>query len=452
MVKYFGTDGVRGQANSELTPELAFQLGRLGGHVVASHDDREGQKAQVLVARDTRRSGIMLENALTSGLLSIGVDVMLLGEIPTPALAYLIRTQQASGGIMITASHNPAQDNGIKFLGSDGYKLDDSQEAEIEDLLNGIDDLPRPSSKNLGEIHDYLEGSSKYIQFLTHSIEGDLSGMNVVLDGANGAASDLLARLFADLETDDFEIIGASPDGININEGVGSTHPEKLAEKVLELEADAGLAFDGDADRVIAVDDKGRIVDGDHIMYIIAKYLHQEQMLKKDTVVSTVMSNLGFYKSLEKLGIQSVQTKVGDRFVVEQMRQNGYNFGGEQSGHIIFGDLHTTGDGLLSGIQLLYVVKHSGKKLSELADEMEVYPQKLVNVKVRDKTLVLENEQIAAIVKEVEEELGEDGRVLVRPSGTEPLLRVMIEASSDELCEQYCQKIVDVVEEELGTD
>lgn len=452
MVKYFGTDGVRGQANSELTPELAFQLGRLGGHVVASHDDREGQKAQVLVARDTRRSGIMLENALTSGLLSIGVDVMLLGEIPTPALAYLIRTQQASGGIMITASHNPAQDNGIKFLGSDGYKLDDSQEAEIEDLLNGIDDLPRPSSKNLGEIHDYLEGSSKYIQFLTHSIEGDLSGMNVVLDGANGAASDLLARLFADLETDDFEIIGASPDGININEGVGSTHPEKLAEKVLELEADAGLAFDGDADRVIAVDDKGRIVDGDHIMYIIAKYMHQQQTLKKDTVVSTVMSNLGFYKSLEKLGIQSVQTKVGDRFVVEQMRQNGYNFGGEQSGHIIFGDLHTTGDGLLSGIQLLYIIKQSGKALSELADEMEVYPQKLVNVKVRDKSRALENERIAAVVKEVEEELGENGRVLVRPSGTEPLLRVMIEASSDELCEQYCQKIVDVVEEELGTD
>lgn len=452
MVKYFGTDGVRGQANSELTPELAFQLGRLGGHVVASHDDREGQKAQVLVARDTRRSGIMLENALTSGLLSIGVDVMLLGEIPTPALAYLIRTQQASGGIMITASHNPAQDNGIKFLGSDGYKLDDSQEAEIEDLLNGIDDLPRPSSKNLGEIHDYLEGSSKYIQFLTHSIEGDLSGMNVVLDGANGAASDLLARLFADLETDDFEIIGASPDGININEGVGSTHPEKLAEKVLELEADAGLAFDGDADRVIAVDDKGRIVDGDHIMYIIAKYMHQQQTLKKDTVVSTVMSNLGFYKSLEKLGIQSVQTKVGDRFVVEEMRQNGYNFGGEQSGHIIFGDLHTTGDGLLSGIQLLYIIKQSGKALSELADEMEVYPQKLVNVKVRDKSRALENERIAAVVKEVEEELGENGRVLVRPSGTEPLLRVMIEASSDELCEQYCQKIVDVVEEELGTD
>lgn len=452
MVKYFGTDGVRGRANSELTPELAFRLGRLGGHVIASHDDRDGQKAQVLVARDTRRSGVMLENALTAGLLSIGVDVMLLGEIPTPALAYLIRTQKASGGIMITASHNPAHDNGIKFIGSDGYKLDDSQEIEIEDLLNGEDDLPRPSSKKLGEIHDYLEGSSKYIQFLTQSIDGDLSGMNVVLDGAHGAASDLLARLFADLETDDFEIIGASPDGININDGVGSTHPEKLAEKVVELGADAGLAFDGDADRVIAVDDEGRIVDGDHIMYIVAKYLHQEQMLKKDTVVSTVMSNLGFYKSLEKEGIQSIQTQVGDRFVVEEMRKNGYNFGGEQSGHIIFGDLHTTGDGLLSGIQLLYVVKHSGKKLSELADEMEVYPQKLVNVKVRDKSLALENERIAAVVKEVEEELGENGRVLVRPSGTEPLLRVMIEASSDELCEQYCQKIVDVVEEELGTD
>lgn len=453
MGKYFGTDGVRGVANSELSPELALKLGRYGAYVLSQHAEVEEGRPLVLVGRDTRRSGTMLEDALVAGLVSSGVDVMLLGEITTPGLAYLIRFQQAAGGIMITASHNPATDNGIKFIGSNGYKLSDDQEEEIEVLLDSSsDDLPRPNSTGLGIVDDYREGSSKYIQFLTQSIEGDLSGLKVVLDGANGAASDLLARLFADLETDRFEVIGASPDGLNINEGYGSTHPEKLAEKVVELEADAGLAFDGDGDRVIAVDEKGEIVNGDHIMFIIAKNLNDKQMLKKDTVVSTVMSNLGFYKALEAEGIHSVQTKVGDRFVVEEMRKNSYNFGGEQSGHIVFNDLHTTGDGLLTGVQLLYVLKESGQTLSELSAGMEDFPQKLINVRVRDKHQALNNEKVNESIAEVEEQLGSDGRVLVRPSGTEPVLRVMVEAATEEASVNFAQHIADVVDQEMGVE
>ncbi len=447
MAKYFGTDGVRGEANTELTPELAFKLGRFGGWVLKEHDDPEEERSQVLVARDTRRSGVMLENALIAGLLSVGVDVMRLGEMTTPGLAYLIRFQQAAGGIMITASHNPAKDNGIKFIGADGYKLDDEEENEIESLLHEDDHLPRPSAEDLGIVHPYKEGSAKYIQFLTQAIDGDLSGMKVVLDGANGASSDLLARLFADLETDDFEIINASPDGLNINENCGSTHPEALAEKVVELEADAGLAFDGDGDRCIAVDEKGRVVNGDQIMYIIGKYLHQEAMLKKDTVVTTVMSNLGLYKSLEKLDIQTVQTQVGDRYVVEEMNKEGYNFGGEQSGHIVLGDLHTTGDGLLTGILLLYIVKISEKSLAELADEMDIYPQTLVNVEVNDKKACMAHPDLQDAVEQVEEKLSGNGRVLVRASGTEALLRVMVEAESQEECEAYAQEIAEVIQQ-----
>lgn len=451
MGKYFGTDGVRGVANKELTPELAFKLGRFGGYVLSTHLE-EGERPRVLVGRDTRISGRMLEYALVSGLLSIGVEVMRLGVVTTPGVSYLTRMQGAAAGIMISASHNPVQDNGIKFFGPDGYKLSDDQEAEIEALLEQkTDELPRPSADDLGTSEEFKEGVLKYTQFLTQTINGDLSGLQVVLDGANGAASPLLTRLFADLETD-FDVMGASPNGLNINEGVGSTHPEKLAEMVVEKDADVGLAFDGDGDRLIAVDELGNIVDGDKIMFICGKYMKEEGRLKKDTIVSTVMSNIGFYKAIEANDMTSVKTNVGDRFVVEEMRKNGYNFGGEQSGHLVFLDYHTTGDGLLSAIQLLNVMKQTDKKLSELAEEVTTYPQQLVNIRVTDKHNVMDHAAIKAVIEEVEAEMNGNGRVLVRPSGTESLLRIMAEAPSEQEVTNYVNRIADVVREEIGTE
>ncbi|WP_157454772.1 phosphoglucosamine mutase [Carnobacterium maltaromaticum] len=449
MGKYFGTDGVRGVANSELTPELAFKLGRFGGYVLTQHSEGAAHP-RVLVGRDTRISGQMLESALVAGLLSVGIEVMQLGVISTPGVAYLTRIQGAAAGVMISASHNPAPDNGIKFFGSDGFKLSDEQELEIEALLDHeIDDLPRPSAVGLGTVDEYLEGSLKYTQFLQQTIPSDLAGIQVCLDGANGATAPLLNRLFADLETD-FDVMGASPNGININDGVGSTHPEKLAEFVLEKGADAGLAFDGDGDRVIAVDELGQIVDGDKIMYICGKYLMEKGRLKKDTIVATVMSNLGFHKAVESAGMTALQTQVGDRYVVEEMRKNGYNFGGEQSGHMVFLDYNTTGDGMLSGIQLLNVMKQTGKKLSELAAEVSNYPQKLVNIRVSDKDGAMDVPAIKAIIDEVEKEMNGDGRILVRASGTEPLLRVMGEAPTEEKVNLYVDKISDVVRQEIG--
>ena len=366
MGKYFGTDGVRGIANKELTPELAFKLGRYGGYVLSQHED-SSRKPRVLVGRDTRISGEMLEQALIAGLLSVGIEVFQLGVISTPGVAYLTRLQKASAGVMISASHNPAEDNGIKFFGADGFKLVDDQEAEIEALLDAEEDtLPRPSAEGLGSLDEFPEGLLKYSQFLVQSIPGDLADMTVCLDAANVATATAVNRVFADLDTD-FYTMGTSPNGLNINDGVGSTHPEALAEMVVEKGADAGLAFDGDGDRIIAVDELGRIIDGDKSMYICAKYLAEKKRLKKDTIVTTVMSNLGFHKAVEEIGLKDVVTQVGDRYVVEEMRKNDYNFGGEQSGHMIFLDYNTTGDGMLSGIQLLNVMKQTGKKLSELA-------------------------------------------------------------------------------------
>ena len=396
MGKYFGTDGVRGVANQELTPELAFKLGRYGGYVLAHN---KGEKhPRVLVGRDTRVSGEMLESALIAGLISIGAEVMRLGVISTPGVAYLTKEMEAALGVMISASHNPVADNGIKFFGSDGFKLSDDQENEIEQLLDQTNpDLPRPVG--------------------------------------------------ADTET-----IGCNPDGYNINEQCGSTHPEKLAETVLETGSDFGLAFDGDGDRIIAVDENGQIVDGDQIMFIIGQEMYKNQELNGNMIVSTVMSNLGFYKALEKEGIQSNKTKVGDRYVVEEMRRGNYNLGGEQSGHIVLMDYNTTGDGLLTGVQLASVIKMSGKTLSELASQMKKYPQSLINVRVTDKYRVEENIHVQEIMTKVETEMNGEGRILVRPSGTEPLVRVMVEAATDADAERYAQSIADVVEEKMGLD
>ncbi|MBP2100191.1 phosphoglucosamine mutase [Enterococcus rivorum] len=451
MGKYFGTDGVRGIANKELTPELAFKLGRCGGYVLSQHEDTT-RRPRVLVGRDTRISGQMLEQALIAGLLSVGIEVFQLGVISTPGVAYLTRLQKASAGVMISASHNPAEDNGIKFFGADGFKLVDDQELEIEALLDAEEDkLPRPSADGLGTLDEFPEGLLKYSQFLVQTIPGDLSGLTVCIDAANGATATSVNRLFADLETD-FYTMGTSPNGVNINDGVGSTHPEKLAEFVLEKGADAGLAFDGDGDRIIAVDELGNIIDGDKIMFICAKYLSEKKRLKKNTIVTTVMSNLGFHKAVEEAGMEDVITQVGDRYVVEEMRKNDYNFGGEQSGHMVFLDYNTTGDGMLSGIQLLNVLKQTGKTLSQLASEVTVYPQKLVNIRVTDKHGAMDVPAIKAIVEETEAEMNGDGRILVRPSGTEPLLRVMAEAPTKEKVDYYVDKIADVVRAEIGVN
>lgn len=451
MGKYFGTDGVRGVANEELTPELAFKLGRFGGYVLRQHADNI-EHPRVLVARDTRISGQLLENALIAGLLSIGIEVMQLGVVPTPAVAYLTRTQGAVAGVMISASHNPAQDNGIKFFGADGFKLSDDQELEIEALLDADEDtLPRPSRDGLGTLEEFNEASSKYIQFLQTTIPNDLSGITVCIDAAHGATSPLISQLFADLETE-FYTMGDRPNGVNINDGVGSTHPEALQNFVKEKKAMVGLAFDGDGDRLIAVDENGEIVDGDKIMYICGKHLKAKGRLAHDTIVSTVMSNIGFHKAVEEAGMVALKTAVGDRYVVEEMRNGGYTLGGEQSGHIVFLDLNTTGDGLLSAIQLLYVMKETGKSLSELAAEVTIFPQLLVNVRVRDKHTVMDEPAVKAVIDEVEAEMNGDGRILVRPSGTEPLLRVMAEASIDEKCANYVHRIADVIREVRGLE
>ncbi|AXN39177.1 phosphoglucosamine mutase [Peribacillus butanolivorans] len=446
MGKYFGTDGVRGIANSELTPELAFKLGRFGGYVLTKNTE----KPKVLIGRDTRISGEMLEGALVAGLLSIGAEVMRLGVISTPGVAYLTKALSAEAGVMISASHNPVADNGIKFFGPDGFKLSDDQEAEIETLLDlEKDELPRPVGGDLGHLNDYFEGGQKYLQYLKQSVDEDFTGIHVALDCAHGATSSLAMHLFADLDAD-ISTMGASPNGLNINDKVGSTHPEALAEFLKEKGADVGLAFDGDGDRIIAIDEKGNIVDGDQIMYICAKYLKENNRLKQGTVVSTIMSNLGFYKGLEEHGIQSAQTAVGDRYVVEEMRKGGYNLGGEQSGHIIFLDYNTTGDGLLTGLQLVNIMSETQKPLSELASEMKKYPQTLINVKVTDKHAVTDNEKVHEVIKEVEAEMEGNGRILVRPSGTEPLVRVMAEAPTVEECNRYVDRIVSVVRAEMG--
>ena len=449
MTKYFGTDGVRGVANKELTPELAFRLGRIGGYVLTKE---YSEKAKVLVGRDTRISGQMLESALVAGLLSTGIEVMTLGVISTPGVSYLTRVMHAQAGVMISASHNPVADNGIKFFGPDGFKLTDAQEDEIEQLLNEtVDELPRPTGGHVGTITEYLEGGHKYIQYLKQTVDRDFSDVHVAIDCAHGATSSLATHVFADLEAD-LSSMGASPNGLNINDGVGSTHPEALAAFVVEEGADIGLAFDGDGDRLIAVDEKGTIVNGDEIMFIVAKHWNEKGKLAKRTVASTVMSNIGFYKGLEKNEIESVQTAVGDRYVVEAMREHDLSFGGEQSGHIVFLDYNTTGDGLLTAVQLVDIMKETGKPLSELAAEMTLFPQRLVNVRVEDKYHVTDNEEVARVIQQVEEELGNNGRVLVRPSGTEPLVRVMVEAPSEEECDRQVERIAAVVREEMGIE
>ena len=447
MGKYFGTDGVRGVANESLTPEFAFKLGRCGGYILTK--DRTDTRPKVVIGRDTRVSGQLLEGAIIAGLLSIGVDVVRLGVISTPGVAYLTRTLEANAGVMISASHNPFEDNGIKFFGSDGFKLSDAMEGAIEALLDlNEDPLPRPVGTEIGTVIDDLEGKQKYIAYLKSTVSQPFDGMKIVLDCAHGAAGSVAPQLFVQLGAETI-VIGNEPNGFNINQGCGSTSPERIQDAVIEHQADAGLAFDGDADRLIAIDEKGNLIDGDQILFVLARVLLKKGRLKQNTVVSTLMSNLGFYKALEKNGIRSKQTKVGDRYVIEEMRNGGYNLGGEQSGHIILLDYNTTGDGILSALQLLQAIKEENQPLSELAAAMSKYPQFLINVPIKNKAEFDTNQRMKEAIHSVEKRLGEHGRILVRPSGTEPLVRVMAEGSNEPELLHCIERIVEVIHEEF---
>ena len=444
MRKYFGTDGIRGIAGESLTADLSFKVGKALGKLLTE----EKEHPKVIIGRDTRISCDMIEQALTAGLTSTGVNVMTVGTIPTPAIAYLTKTIETDSGIMISASHNPYQDNGIKIFGPDGFKLTDDQELEIEHLIDNTDEIKNASFEKIGKLYSGNELTQKYIQHIKQSISGDLSGIKIALDCANGATTGVAPFIFGDLEAD-IETIGCKPNGININDNVGSTKIDTIANFVKENNVDVGFAFDGDGDRVLAVDSKGNIVDGDKIMFILAKHLKEQGELKDNMVVSTVMSNIGFYKAIEENGLQSVKTAVGDRYVVEEMRNNDYSLGGEQSGHIILMNYATTGDGILTAVKLANIIKTSGKSLEELAGEVSIYPQKLVNIKVIDKKSAMEDVEILAECEKVEKELEGNGRILLRASGTENLIRVMVEASSDELTNKYCEQVAKIVREKF---
>lgn len=445
MGKYFGTDGVRGIANQELTPELAFKIGRCGGYVLT----RQTRHPKIVIGLDTRISGLMLEAALTAGLLSIGANVVRLGVVSTPCVAYMTRKLGADAGVMISASHNPVEDNGIKFFGGDGYKLLDDTELEIEALMDAEkDELPRPIGPDLGTVTEEPDAKLAYLEFLKETVSASFAGLKIVLDCANGAAYELAPRVFRELGA---EVIatGAEPNGLNINDGCGSTHPEALVAEVRRHGADLGLSFDGDADRLIAIDENGHEVDGDYILTICGDAMNRAGRLNHSTVVTTVMANIGFFKGMKELGLNAVQTAVGDRYVMEEMRRGGYNLGGEQSGHVIFLDHNTTGDGILTALQLVDTLVKSGKKLSELKSSMRKFPQVLVNVRVADKSKYKDNAAIDQAIAAVEQELGDNGRVLVRPSGTESLIRVMAEGPEKSQVEAYVNQIVEVVQREL---
>ena len=444
MRKYFGTDGIRGIAGESLTADLSFKVGKALGKLLTEKKEHP----KVVIGRDTRISCDMIEQALTAGLTSTGVNVMTVGTIPTPAIAYLTKTIETDSGIMISASHNPYQDNGIKIFGPDGFKLTDEQELEIESLIDNSEQIKNASFEKIGKLYGGSELSQKYVQHIKQSISGDLSNIKIALDCANGATTGVAPYIFGDLEAD-IETIGCQPNGININDNVGSTKIDTISAFVKENNVDVGFAFDGDGDRVLAVDAKGNIIDGDKIMFILAKHLKEQGELKDNMVVSTVMSNIGFYKAIEENGLQSVKTAVGDRYVVEEMRKNDYSLGGEQSGHIVLMNYATTGDGILTAVKLANIIKTSGKSLEELASEVSIYPQKLVNIKVIDKKTAMEDSEILSECEKVEKELEGNGRILLRASGTENLIRVMVEASSDELTDKYCEQVAKIVREKF---
>lgn len=448
MGRLFGTDGVRGVANSELTPELAFKIGRAGAYVLTS----DAHKPKILVGRDTRISGEMLESALIAGICSVGAQAVCVGVIPTPAIAYLVRTQGFDAGVMISASHNPFEHNGIKYFNSEGYKLSDEIEERIEAIiLDNAEEISRPTHENVGRISHDSTLCEKYIKFAASTTEVRLDGMKIAIDCANGASS-VTAQKALEILGAEVSVINNSPDGININADCGSTHIEGLMRYVTEVGADMGLAFDGDADRVLAVSEKGEYVDGDKIMAICALDLKARGKLKKNTIVATVMSNLGLFVMGREKGLNIEKTKVGDRYVLEEMLKSDYSIGGEQSGHVILLEHNTTGDGLVTGIQLASAVKKSGKTLSELAGVMDVYPQVLINAKVKteNKERYTEDAEIMAAIEKIKAEFANNGRVLIRPSGTEPLVRVMIEGKDESVIRARAEALADLIVKKLG--
>ena len=444
MGRMFGTDGVRGVANEGLTPELAFKLGRAGAKVLA----KSHKNPKIVIGKDTRISGDMLEAALTAGICSVGADALLVGVMPTPAIAFLTRDLGATAGVVISASHNPVEDNGIKFFNDKGYKLEDEIEAEIERLVLVKDEGPRPTGSLVGRAVQVLDAEDRYVSFVTQTVSSDLSGLKVIVDCANGAASSVAPQALNILGA---EVIPISndPDGVNINKDCGSTYTKRLQEAVVKYGAHLGLAHDGDADRVLAVDEHGNLVDGDQIMVACALHLKKQGQLKNDTLVVTVMSNLGLHLALKEHNIKTEQTKVGDRYVLEKMRKIQASLGGEQSGHIIFADHNSTGDGIITGLQLLSVIKESGQPLSKLASQMTRLPQILINVRVKNNETAMNNQKMKEAIEKAEQILGEKGRILVRPSGTEPLLRIMGEGPDAEQLKQIVESIAQVVREQV---
>ena len=444
MGRLFGTDGVRGVAGSELTIELATQLGQAGAYVLTKE---QAHKPTIIVGCDTRISGGMLASALMSGICSVGANAIFAGVMPTPAIAYLTRKHKVDAGVVISASHNPMEFNGIKFFNGDGYKLSDALEDEIEALIaNDMKDVTLPTGSEIGKIEYRFDLIREYIDFMKKTVPVDLTGMKIVIDCAEGASYKTSVETLRELGAE-LVAIHTNPDGTNINANCGSTHMEELQARVVYEKAAVGLAFDGDADRMLAVDENGKMVDGDEIMAICANHMKEKGTLKKDTVVVTVMSNLGFTLMGQERDLHIEKTKVGDRYVLENMLANGYNLGGEQSGHVIFLDDNTTGDGLLSALHLLQVMVDTGKPLSELAKIMEVLPQALVNAKVPNhkKESFMEYPEIAGAIAELEEKFAGEGRVLIRPSGTEPLVRVMIEGKNQTQIEEEAKKLAELI-------
>lgn len=443
MGKYFGTDGFRGEANVTLTVEHAFKVGRfLGWYLGQEH------KAKVVIGKDTRRSSYMYEDALSAGLNASGADVYLLHVTTTPSVSYVTRTEDFDCGIMISASHNPFYDNGIKIINQKGHKLEAEVEAKIEAYIDGeTEEVPYATREKIGCTVDYSAGRNRYIGHLIALATRSFKEKRVGLDCSNGSASSIAKSVFDALGAKTY-VINSEPDGTNINRGCGSTHIEALQAYVKEKKLDVGFAYDGDADRCLAVDENGNLVDGDLILYVCGKYLKEQGRLNGDTIVTTIMSNLGLYKACDKIGLKYEKTAVGDKYVYENMLQNHYSLGGEQSGHIIFSKYATTGDGILTSLMLMEVMLEKKQSLGALTEEVKIFPQLLKNVRVADKKTARENPAVVKAVEAVAEALGDDGRILVRESGTEPLIRVMVEAASDELCAKYVDSVIEVIREQ----
>ncbi len=446
MGKYFGTDGFRGEANVDLTVEHAYKVGRFLGYYYGKN-----RKARIVIGKDTRRSSYMFEYSLVAGLTASGADVYLLHVTTTPSVSYVVRTEGFDCGIMISASHNPYYDNGIKIINSNGYKLESEVEALIEEYIDSkINEIPLATKENIGCTVDHAIGRHRYLGYLISLATRSFKEIKVGLDCSNGSAYAIAKSVFDALGAKTF-VINNEPDGTNINMNCGSTHIEVLQDYVRENGLDVGFAYDGDADRCLAVDNKGNIIDGDLILYLCGTYLYEKGELKNNTVVTTVMSNLGLYKAFDKKGIKYEKTAVGDKYVFENMMANGHSLGGEQSGHIIFSKHATTGDGVLTSLKLMEVMLEKKQKLSELIKEIKIYPQVLKNVKVKDKKTARVDEQVIEAAKVVDESLGDEGRILLRESGTEAVIRVMVEAKTDELCEKHVNDVIDVLKKKGHT-